>query len=355
MPERDVPPDHQPTANHRAVLLRILPLAALASLIAVLLEPRAQEAAPFDLVAYPLALGGVLGLYGALLLRPAITALVADTLVWGFSAFFLLKLTFLMFVNHSAALMLADLSESFFWTPALFLLTFTTSNLRRSQAVNVGFLCSLAALSCAYLLTRSEAPDARMLSMLAQLNFANLACFLLTGLIHQMAWRQVSTAERARALEQLAHTDALTGLPNRRSFEQSLRAHLAATAAPMTVLFFDLNGFKAINDRYGHETGDLVLACIAERLRATFRSGEVFARLSGDEFAGLIASADPAVVRAVLRRVEDLLAEPITVSGAVLTVSASAGTSEYPRDGQDVMALLRHADARMYAAKRASR
>ncbi|MFC4427262.1 GGDEF domain-containing protein [Deinococcus navajonensis] len=342
--------------DQRAVLLLILPLAALASLAAAVLDRRD----PFDAAFYPLILVGVLLLYGALLWWPRASALVAGAVLWGFSAFFLIKLVYVLFFTASPQALASGLSGTFFWTPAVFLFTFTTANLRRGRAVNISFLAAMLLLSLVYVASEAVTGDPHLLNVLAQLNLANLTCFLLAGVIHRLAGRHAATAEYARTFERLAHTDVLTGLPNRRAFEQRVARAIAQTErqappAGLTVLYLDLNGFKQINDTYGHETGDLVLCRVAERLRGVFRSDEVVARLSGDEFAGLILSGDPDVVQAVVRRVELRVAEPISVPAGVLHVTASVGTSKAPAKGAEVQDLLRQADAAMYAVKRRAR
>ena len=168
--------------------------------------------------------------------------------------------------------------------------------------------------------------------------------------------------DRARSylsrIEQLAFTDPLTGLPNRRRLEEQverllLEARLAENA--VALLFIDLNGFKTVNDRLGHAAGDELLVAIAERLRGRLRRGDLLARLGGDEFLVVLAGLDRATAAAEAGHVAAGLAaavrEPVELRGELVGVAASVGVSTSAGDGDDFSALLHAADVRMYAAK----
>jgi diguanylate cyclase (GGDEF)-like protein/PAS domain S-box-containing protein len=144
--------------------------------------------------------------------------------------------------------------------------------------------------------------------------------------------------------------DALTGLANRVLFGRRLAAEVTTGVA---LLLIDLDGFKPINDTYGHHAGDAVLVRVAERLRAALPSGAVAARLGGDEFAALLPEAGMATAELVVDRFRAALAEPIEVDGQRLTVSASIGV--VAGAGVDPEALLRSADAAMYRIKHGAR
>lgn len=169
-------------------------------------------------------------------------------------------------------------------------------------------------------------------------------------------------------LQQLAHFDYLTGLPNRNLFNQVL-AHALEKAkrreSRLGLLFIDLDGFKQVNDRFGHDAGDHLLATFAERLGASLRrsdivarpgSAEVAARLGGDEFVVLIEDVnDPSELEIVARRILEAAAMSFDLAGAEGRVGASIGISVFPDDGNDLDALVKSADAAMYAAKRAGK
>ena len=158
----------------------------------------------------------------------------------------------------------------------------------------------------------------------------------------------VLNAERARALRALTHQathDGLTGLPNRTELMNRLRAALRGDTR-VVLLFCDLDGFKAINDRLGHLAGDELLVQVAERLAGCRGTGDTLARYGGDEFVMVCGeSAAEVTIRRAMSR-------PFTVCGEQVAVGASVGVVT-ARRGTDAEALLRQADAAMYAAKRA--
>lgn len=177
------------------------------------------------------------------------------------------------------------------------------------------------------------------------------------------AWRRIAELEnevalRRKAEEQarfLSEHDALTGLANRRQFEQALRQAVERPPAPgrtHALFVLDLNGFKKVNDRWGHAEGDAVLQAAAQRLKGAVRSGDLLVRLGGDEFA--IVAADMEGMRAataLARRIADSLAEPIAVNGRSHQIGTGIGIAMVPQDGNDPQALMRRADLALYAAK----
>jgi diguanylate cyclase len=173
------------------------------------------------------------------------------------------------------------------------------------------------------------------------------------------ALREAETRKARRRAEErlhrLAHYDALTGLPNRHLFEDRLELALATAQRcdwRVGVMYIDLDDFKAVNDSFGHATGDRLLAHIAQCLRRAVRSGDTVARIGGDEFGAILP---------MLKRVEDAqvvarkliaaLARPVEIDGHALTGSASTGIAIYPWDAEDARGLVRVADLAMYLAK----
>jgi diguanylate cyclase (GGDEF)-like protein len=153
----------------------------------------------------------------------------------------------------------------------------------------------------------------------------------------------------------LASEDALTGLLNRRSFQERLEHALDQARRQdlrLAVLFLDLNGFKAINDTHGHDAGDRVLRHVAGQLRQALRRADSLSRFGGDEFAMFLEDADTAVAGRVAGRIQEVLADGVVVDGQGLPLNASVGISFFPDHGGDVQSLLRAADAAMYEAKR---
>jgi diguanylate cyclase (GGDEF)-like protein len=167
--------------------------------------------------------------------------------------------------------------------------------------------------------------------------------------------------ERKRYQEQLefqANYDALTGLPNRNLLHDRLRQSVFAQryVRSIGVVFLDIDHFKFVNDSLGHNTGDKLLKCVAERLSRGVRDGDTVARLGGDEFILILndQTGQEFIYRA-MQRIISTVAEPIDVDGHELLVTCSAGVSLYPQDGQDVETLLKNADAAMYRAKEKGR
>lgn len=160
-------------------------------------------------------------------------------------------------------------------------------------------------------------------------------------------------------LKYLASHDPLTQLPNRHLFYESLRQALAQThqqGRKLAVLFIDLDNFKAINDRFGHDVGDELLQAVAKRLQGCIRTEDVAARLGGDEFTVILREIkDSEEVAATVHRMRQNLAAPYRMRQAELLVTPSIGISCFPEDGMDVQTLLRQADIAMYHAKELGR
>ena len=150
---------------------------------------------------------------------------------------------------------------------------------------------------------------------------------------------------------ELLNRDDLTGLANRRHVKSRFWV-LRRRGLPMALLYFDLNGFKAVNDTYGHEVGDKVLSIIGNRLLENVRPEEVVARLGGDEFAVLLAGPEFGAVDRVTGRLLAAVEEPISLDEGVVRLSASVGSATFPEDAESFEALVSRADARMYEQKR---
>lgn len=155
---------------------------------------------------------------------------------------------------------------------------------------------------------------------------------------------------REAALEQAASTDSLTGLPNRAAVSRLMEDRLR-DGEHLAVLFADLDGFKGINDRFGHDVGDRVLVEVATRLRGLLREEDVVGRFGGDEFLVVTTSSSGTGVHPLVARAKAALAEPVRTSAGLVVVGISIGAVA-SRPGEDIAALVRRADARMYADKR---
>jgi diguanylate cyclase (GGDEF)-like protein len=161
----------------------------------------------------------------------------------------------------------------------------------------------------------------------------------------------IENARRFREARRLADLDALTGLHNRRYFHETLSREIARAqrySRRLALIVFDLDDFKAINDRIGHLAGDSVLAAAADRLREAVRSADVACRVGGDEFAVILPESDLADAEQLYRRIQDAVGErPIGQAG---TVTLSAGMAELRQD-DDPSRFFERADGALYRAK----
>ena len=150
-----------------------------------------------------------------------------------------------------------------------------------------------------------------------------------------------------------AWLDSLTGLSNRRHFNDMLREALdhATAETRQAVMLIDLDGFAPVNETFGHTVGDALLCLVAQRLRREIRDNDLLARLGGDEFALLIPNGDGAETLAA--RVVAGLAQPFLVEGQRVAISASIGMVRFPDHGTSADDLMRHADLALYQAKSA--
>jgi len=203
---------------------------------------------------------------------------------------------------------------------------------------------------CAYSVRRRAFKNEELL-------FLETIASVLDAAIQRRLAVAAATAREAELVQRAFH-DALTGLPNRALFDDRLR-HAAARAqregACMSVLFVDLDGFKGINDTFGHAAGDLLLKDVADRMRCCLRDGDTPARLGGDEFAILLEATSETEARQVIARLHDALSPPAIVQGQAVHISASIGlasTSEAPGPAE-VEQLLHQADVAMYREKQA--
>ena len=155
--------------------------------------------------------------------------------------------------------------------------------------------------------------------------------------------------------QQIALQDALTGLPNRVSFEQGLDHGLIQAKRHgwgLAVLFIDIDKFKSINDSYGHDLGDKVLLMVANRLQSSVRDEDMVSRWGGDEFVCLLLEVkQEADVTSLAEKMINRIAEACEFNGTVLSIKASIGIAIYPADGETADILFKNADTAMYKAK----
>jgi diguanylate cyclase (GGDEF)-like protein len=204
---------------------------------------------------------------------------------------------------------------------------------------------------------------------------------ILAGLFLGYRWVQGRVRDAQQRIEQLAHFDTVTGLPNRALLEDRLEQETTRarrSARGFALLYFDLDGFKTVNDTWGHAAGDRVLALVGERVRKCVRASDTVGRLGGDEFLAILPETTLEGAMGVAEKLRDSLREPFPIGEAdakrgasvgmkklrdslrkpyprgkaEAKLGASVGVSLFPEHGEDADALQRAADAALYRAKR---
>ena len=168
----------------------------------------------------------------------------------------------------------------------------------------------------------------------------------------------LSSAKEMERLEYLAHHDALTGLANRSKFHLELEELVQRSGYlrdEFAVLYLDLDGFKGINDTYGHDAGDEVLKIVAKRMTGATRHSDLIARLSGDEFVMLVNPANQIVVTRIAEQLLETICSPIEYRGSLLKVGVSIGVKLVSVNERDATRILKSADTAMYQAKKAGK
>jgi diguanylate cyclase (GGDEF)-like protein len=164
--------------------------------------------------------------------------------------------------------------------------------------------------------------------------------------------------ELKKLYEQMARHathDSLTNLPNRKYFHDQLAEAIASAnqeKRSFTVLYLDLDGFKAINDDLGHAIGDQLIENTARRLEHCVRKGDMVARVGGDEFIVLLQDVALSDVSRIAEKIIESLSKPLKLADKTLSITTSIGVATYPQDGEDMNTLIHSADSAMYEAKR---
>ncbi len=178
-------------------------------------------------------------------------------------------------------------------------------------------------------------------------------------MIEELHVRDIAMAEAEAKLQEQALTDALTGLPNRRLLSDRLSQSIATAkrdGSMVAMLYIDLDGFKLVNDSFGHKFGDLLLIRVAERLAARIRKSDTFSRLGGDEFAVVMNSLKVIEHAELLAKsLLQAIAKPFDIDGQSINIGASIGICMFPDQANNESELLQFADSAMYSAKRSGK
>lgn len=182
--------------------------------------------------------------------------------------------------------------------------------------------------------------------------------YLRENFLLQMSLKEqvVEKTKEAESHEHLANHDQLTGLPNSRFAKDRLEKNLKRAKEldmSLVIMYLDLNGFKQVNDVYGHKAGDEVLRIVGKRLKSCVRNGDCLARLGGDEFAVglLVEKHELGIAQDIREKIIQSIAQPMGFEGNVLQIGTSVGMASYPASGDKVSVLIEIADKRMYDAK----
>ncbi len=186
-------------------------------------------------------------------------------------------------------------------------------------------------------------------------NIALLYAYAVGGALFNLSFVALVVLRTVNVLRRLSHHDGLTGVLNRRAFEEALRSEWLRTRRSghcFSVVLLDLDHFKQVNDRLGHQAGDLALAHAAQQLKAVARGSDLVARYGGEEFALVLPGIDAdGAAAAAQRLLQRLRSTPLSLGEAELVVTASAGVAQCSSTDGDDQAALRRADAALYQAK----
>ncbi|MCR4346373.1 MAG: sensor domain-containing diguanylate cyclase [Sulfuricaulis sp.] len=219
-------------------------------------------------------------------------------------------------------------------------------------------LLTLFAHQVSYTIENAELFDQLTKSKLQSDEYQRELQALNTELERRVAQRTTALADAVKELEHLAMHDMLTDLPNRSLVEDRLQQgiHIAKREKKViSLMMIDLNRFKEVNDKHGHDAGDSLLKQVAMRLRRILRQSDTAGRLGGDEFAIVLPSTDAAGAMKVAEKLLKVMESPFKVGENSLSIACSVGIAMYPQHGGDVAGLCRNADVAMYAAKRSGR
>ena len=192
-----------------------------------------------------------------------------------------------------------------------------------------------------------------MLALLAALTI--ISSLILVAYLRSQQQGRIVQIENRQRLWQLANHDGLTGLPNRmllRDRMEQLLSRMMRHGKRLAVMFLDIDDFKQVNDRYGHDVGDQLIKLVAESLRTAVRAEDTVARMSGDEFVVLIESLEVREdLERVHRSIQEKLSDGFTIEGQPIRVRISIGIAMFPEDGDSPESLIKRADMRMYENK----
>jgi diguanylate cyclase len=341
----------------RRVILAALPFGMLSLILAMPLERLSGQWTLYDAL-YPFVLAGFVIAELLLLLKLAPLRHIIYALVTSTSFFFLGKLGYTLFVLPDSLLAHKQIGESFYWTPIIYLLCFLIPGVRGGWVASAftGVFFTVSSVFAMMVVGQMSPERWGIFFVLSQINIVNFIQLLLSFAFIHLKVNYAESTEQVKVLEEVLHTDLLTGLPNRLKLQHILGDALDEAKKNnelLAVLFVDVDRFKLINDTLGHSAGDALLEHVARRLNEVVRDGDFVARISGDEFVIIARNLDKAsTVRVIAQRIMASLSAPFEVVGQTLGVTVSIGSSLFPGDADDAETLIRHADSAMYKVKK---
>jgi diguanylate cyclase len=337
-------------------ILIALPAAVCAYAFGFLMEGPSGQPSSFDYYTYAF-IGLSFIVLELLLLKKKMNLHVAVYVIISLICFqFLGKLIFLLYFNPNPAKFHAELTETFFWMPAIYVLGSFVPGVTKGRIITLTFFGLISLVAASYVVNHGlRGENLGIIYTLVELALANTTLLVLIQAFITFKERFTRETSRAELLERLAYTDSLTGLPNRLQLQKTLEHVIKERPyyESVGIVFIDLDGFKHVNDTYGHETGDHLLTAIAKRLRGLSRASDGVFRISGDEFVIVLPGLQTAShVGGVAERVRQALEQPVKAGEWLIPVTASIGVAVCPEDGTLPEDLLRRADAAMYEVKK---
>jgi diguanylate cyclase len=370
MPPREtnpssITPDFAPNLamdGPRRSLLIALPFAGLAFVLGMVFNPISQQSTPFDDLLYPILSIGMFLVHLFLLLNKRSTNAVILVVVNLASLFFLAKLSYILFFGPATINIVAEMTEGFFWIPAMFVLSAFAQVDPRARILPNLFMAGMTLLSGTYIVInlRSPNPNYGTIYALLEMGLAHITLLSLSKMLFTFRDDYIRAESSGETMKHLAYTDQLTGLANRLGIQMLLEntlkdTHNGAGNQPISLIFLDLDGFKAVNDTLGSSIGDQVLREVAHRWQGFCRDRDSLGRWSGDEFVAILHDVAGQEATGIANRLIGALSEPISIGEHLLQLTASAGISSFPEDGSDPHKLIRHADSALNTIKRSGK
>jgi diguanylate cyclase (GGDEF)-like protein len=249
-----------------------------------------------------------------------------------------------------------DLQPLYLWIPVMYVFAFTLADHKTSLAISLGVMALFVCVSLPYLVHDIDAPYSNFTLQLHVVSAVLIAAlYFFSSYQHRLLLAQLTVDQLAH----LSNTDDLTKLPNRRRMAAAIEAELVGFAdrgGGFAVMLFDIDHFKAINDRFGHGVGDEALVALTARAAQVFRGMDTLGRWGGDEFVALVRGIGPEEALRMANVLCGHIAAKSSLDGTLddTLVTISCGVT-IARDGDSVDSLLQRADAALYAAKHAGR